>query len=308
MKRKKRISRKWYIIGVVFIAIGITAISLRSGWTPPKKTNPDADNLRIISLAPNITEMIFAIGMADSIVGVTDYCNYPIEARDIERVGGFGPPNIEKLLSLSPDLVISTNIPNDDVCKLLSRSGIELLVVKIDSIQSMLDGLRQVGYAVKNPERAEKLVAEMQAELDIVRQRYSNVPREKPTKVFIEIWYDPITTVGRTSFIDDVITQAGGINVAHDISQVYPCINPEKVIQWNPDVIITCYMDREGHTPEQMADRIGWTDISAVKSGRIINDFPGDLILRPGPRLIEGVKTLAEVLNKTSAEKRTERY
>lgn len=301
MKSKNQISRKWYILGVVFAAVGIAVVSLCRSWVPPENTNSDVDDLRIISLAPSITEMLFALDAADSIVGATDHCDYPIEAKDIERVGGLGPPNIEKLLSLSPDLVISTNIPDGDVCKLLSRSGIELLVVKIHNIQSMLEGLRQVGHAVRKSGRSEKLIAEMQAELDVTRQQYSNIPREQLTKVFIEIWYDPITTVGNTSFIDDVIARAGGINVAHNISHTYPRINPEKVIQWNPDVIITCYMGRKGHTTEQMARRIGWADISAVKSGRIINDFPSDLILRPGPRLIAGVKTLAEILHKTTA-------
>jgi iron complex transport system substrate-binding protein len=307
MKRKKQINPKWYMIWVAFIAIAITIVSLFSSWAPPKNIDPDANNLRIISLAPSTTEMIFALGMGDSVVGVTDHCDYPVEARDIERVGGMGPANIEKLLSLSPDLVITTSIPSDDICKLLSRSGIELLVTKIHNIQSMFEGLRHVGHAVGKPERAEKVIAEMQAELDLAQQLYSNIPREQRTRVFIEIWYDPITTVGSTSFIDDVIIRAGGANVAHNISQTYPRINPEKVIQWDPDVIITCYMGREGHTPEQMAKRIGWADISAVKSRRIINDFPSDLILRPGPRLIEGVKTLAGILHKITAEKITER-
>ena len=298
MTGKKQIIQKIGITAVVLAVVLAGLVLLRGNPVPPKNTN--SDGLRIISLAPSITEMLFALEAGDSIVGATEYCNYPLEAKDIERVGSFGPPNIEKLLSLSPDIVISTKIPDTDVCRLLSKNGIELLEVKIYDIETMLNGFRILGHVVSKSEQAEKLITEMQTELNVIRQQYS---KEQLTKVFIEIWNDPVTTAGGTSYIDDVITQAGGINVAGDISQDYPCINPEEVIHWNPDVIITCYMGGDGHSPEQMAKRIGWSEISAVKSGRIINDFPSDLILRPGPRLIEGVKALAEILHK-----KTERH
>ena len=111
--------------------------------------------------------------------------------------------------------------------------------------------------------------------------------------MFIELWDDPLTTVGRGSFLDDVISRAGGVNVAHDVLQPHPRISAEKVIEWNPDVVIIAHMAQRPCSPEQIGKRIGWSEVNAVKRGTVICDIPNDLLLRPGPRLIELVKLLA---------------
>ena len=114
----------------------------------------------------------------------------------------------------------------------------------------------------------------------------------------MEIEDHPLMTAGGTSFLDDLIVRAGGVNVAHEIPQAYTIINPEKVIEWDPDIIIVVKMGRPGDAAAQLSRRIGWADISAVKNKNVIDDIDPDLLFRPGPRLIDGVKTLAVRLHK----------
>jgi iron complex transport system substrate-binding protein len=252
--------------------------------------------LRIVSLAPSATEILFALGLQDSIVGVTDRCDYPPEAKNIERVGGLGAPNIEKLLAIRPDLVIATGLEPGNASWALRQSGIRLLELKVRNFQEMFGAFREIGRAVGKPERASQVVAAMEADLEAVTKQYNEIPLEQRPRVFVEIWHHPITTAGGASFLDEVVTRAGGTNVAHDLRQPYPRVNPEQVIQWNPDVILLCYMDAQAVKVNFLADRIGWSGIAAVRSGRIIADISPDLLLRPGPRLIQGVKALAERL------------
>jgi iron complex transport system substrate-binding protein len=256
----------------------------------------DHDGLRIVSISPSVTEMLFALEVGDSVVGVTDFCDYPPEAKAIERVGGFGTPSMEKLMALSPDLVIGTGVERAAATATLRRMGIKVLWIKTDSIPELFDALRQIGQAVGKAEEAEEVVAAMRAEFDAVAETYQNAIAKERPKVFVEVWYDPITTAAKRSFINGVITRAGGINVAGELDSDYPTVNPEKVVEWNPDVIVSGYMNQE-QPEETLAKRIGWSEVTAVRSGRIINDIPSELLLRPGPRVTEGVWALARRLH-----------
>lgn len=296
-KSKQTAAQKevWPIAAIAVAIIALATIVFRYNSQMPRG-NASGDKLRIVSLAPSITEILFVLGLQDSIVGVTSCCDYPSEAKNTECVGGLGKPNIEKVLALHPDLVIATGLEHNNVAELLSKSGIRVLDMRIRNFQEMFDALREIGQVTGKPQQADKIVEAMQAELTKTAERFRGIQPSQRPRVFVEIWYDPITTAGQTSFIDEVITCAGGINVAGNINQTYPRINPEKVIEWNPDVIVLCYMGQEGNSASKLANRIGWAGISAVKERRIIENIPSDLILRPGPRLINGVKLLAQRL------------
>jgi len=283
-----------YVIAAVVVTGLVIIVSLSGRWTPPKDSR--GNDLQIVSLAPSVTEMLFALDLDDLIVGVTDHCDYPPRAKKIEQVGGLGSPNIEKLIALQPDLVIATDFQSRQTAEVLKSRGIRVLDLRIRNFRETFEAFKQIGSAAGKPKRAEQVVAQMQSQLQTVTKRYKNIPTNQLPRVFVEIWNDPITTAGGTSFINDVIIHAGGINVAGGLTQAYPHISAEKVIEWNPDVIILCYMDGTGRAAAQLAGRIGWADISAVKTKRIIDDVPNDLILRPGPRLVEGVKVLAQRL------------
>jgi iron complex transport system substrate-binding protein len=241
-----------------------------------------------------VTELLFALGAGDRLVGVTNRCDYPPEATRIERVGGFGKPNVEKLLALAPDLVVIAGPAGRDVSQALHKSGVRTLEVKIRSFEEMFQTLRQLGEAVGMSVQADTLIARMQAELQAVATQ--EVRGGRRTRVFVELWDRPLTTAGGPSFLDDVIERAGGVNVAHGLSQPHPRISAEQVIAWNPDVIVVAHMAHGGDAAEQMEERISWADIAAVRGQRIIRDLPPDHLLRPGPRLIEGVKLLAQRL------------
>ena len=261
-----------------------------------KDQNSPPGKLQIVSLAPSVTEMLFVLGLGDSIVAATDHCDYPPEAKQIERVGGLGSPNIERLLALSPDLVIATDFEHNNVPEMLRKAGIEVLELEIGNIQEMFDAFEKIGSATGKTKRSEEIIATMRKDLKTVAKQHEKIPQDQRKRVFVEIWDDPITTVGRGSFIHELITLAGGINVAGDLSQSYLHINPEMVIEWNPDVILVCSMNRTEQTATELAGRIGWGEITAVRQRQIICDIPNDLMLRPGPRLIEGVKILAKKL------------
>ena len=281
------------LLGAALFAVPI----MRSQWVPDQITHDGT--LRIVSLSPSVTEMLFALSRGDSVVGVTEFCNYPAEAKKIERIGGFGAPNIERLLALSPHWLIGTGLERHEATEVLRRSGTQILWVKTGSFPEVFQAMREIGRAVERTQQAEQLVSAMQAELDVIEKRHGDTPDNERPRVFVEIWNDPLTTAGGGSFMDELITLAGGVNVAHEIDAGYPTINPENVVEWDPEVILLGYMTQE-QTSQSLADRIGWSEIEAVRSGRIISDIPSDLLLRPGPRLIEGVRLLSQRLHDTT--------
>jgi iron complex transport system substrate-binding protein len=254
------------------------------------------NEFRIVSLAPSATEIIFALGAEDRLIGVTDCCDYPPEAKRIEQVGGYGNPSVEKLLALSPDVVIASGVERRDLAEAVRNAGIHMLDTPIRSIDELFDAFAQIGDAVGKSRQAKEAVARMRSELDAVAARVDAPLGQRP-KVFVEIGDRPLMTAGGASFLNDLIARAGGVNVACDLAQAYPTINPEKVIEWDPDVIVVTEMGQPGNAATQLPLRIGWAGISAVKNGRVIDDICPDLLLRPGPRLIEGVKALAARLH-----------
>lgn len=295
-------SKRLTIMVAAICLVAAGTLVFRGGRYVPTD-NPRREKLRIVSLAPSVTEILFMLGMGDSVVGVTDRCDYPPEAKRIERVGGFGKPNIEKLLALSPDLVVAAGSERSDLIEVLRTSGIRVLDVRIRNFEELFDAMREIARAVNRFQKGEDLVEGMRAELEIIAAEHAATPREQLPRVFVEIWDAPLTTAGAASFLDDVIARAGGVNVAHEIPQPHPRINAEKVIEWDPQVIVIAHMNRHGTTALQLSQRIGWANVSAVRSEKIINDIPPDLLLRPGPRLIEGVKTLASRLHQAMPDR-----
>ena len=281
------------IVAALAVAGLIVAVCLR-GSRIPSRGDGEA-RLRIVSLAPSVTEMLFVLGVEDCMVGRTDRCDYPPAARRIRSVGGFGTPSVETLLALSPDLVIATGLERPEATEALRRAGIRILWIKTGCFEDLFDAFRKIGREVGAAARAEQVVARMQAQLKAVGAGYRDVPREQRPRVFVEVWNDPLTTVGSASFVDELVERAGGVNVAHGVAEAYPTINPEKVVEWNPEVIVLSYMSQQ-QASAALAKRIGWDRIRAVRSGRIISDIPSDLLLRPGPRLVDGVRALNQEL------------
>jgi len=271
--------------------LAAAALLLMSGKATPPSAPPET-TLRIVSLAPSVTEILFALDMGDEIVGATKYCDYPAEAQRILRAGAMGKPNVEVVLSLHPDMVIGVNLSDDGIV-ILRKTGIPVHDLKMTNFEEMFDGIRTIGKITGKSARADEIIAEMQREFDAVAAQNAATPARQRPKVFIEIWHNPLKTAGGTSFMDEVVQRAGGVNVAHDLAQPYPTIGPEHVLAWNPDVILLGHLGQGADTVSQLRGRIGWSGIAAIKTGRIITDIPSDHLQRPGPRLVKGVKALA---------------
>jgi len=246
---------------------------------------------RYISLAPSTTEILFALGLNDEIVGVSSYCNYPPEAKKKEKVGNFSQPNIEKIVFLKPVYIFCTGLEQAPIISSLRRLGLKVYVADPSSISQILSSIKDIGKITGKTKEAESLTEKMRKDIEEISLKVKVIPPEKRQKVFLEIWHDPLSTAGIGSFVDELITLAGGINIASDTKRAYSIFSPEEVIKRNPDCIIIAYM-ASGNAAKSMAARFGWSDVAAIKNNRVYADIDSDLLLRPGPRVVEALKEI----------------
>ena len=252
----------------------------------------DAEPERIVSLAPNHTETLYTLGLGDRVVGVTDYCNYPPEAADKPKVGGFSSVDLEQAVGLEPDLVLATHIHVAEIVPALQEHGITVFVADPQTVLEVLETTRTIGQITGRDEAAETLVAQMQERIDAVQDRIKDAPRPK---VFWMLG-PKLYTAGPESFINDLIVMAGGENVAADADTRWPQLTVESIIVKDPDVIVLADHNY-GETAEMVREWPGWDDVEAVQEGRIIELTDDDIVSRPGPRIVEGLEFLAQALH-----------
>ena len=246
---------------------------------------------RYISLAPSTTEILFALGLDKEIVGVSSYCDYPPEAVKKEKVGSFSQPNIEKILSLKPDYIFCTGIEQANIVGQLRKLKLNVFVAEPQNLDQLFASIREMGLITNRVKEAEKIISKMKQDIKEVFLKVGLIPQESRPRVFFEVWYDPLMTAGKGSLIDEMVTTAGGINIASDINRPYSIFSAEEVIKRNPDCIIISYMDKNNPV-EAVSRRFGWDRIKAVKNKRIYNDIDQGLLLHPGPRTTEGIKAI----------------
>lgn len=246
---------------------------------------------RIISLAPSTTEILFSLGLDEEIVGVTDFCNYPPRVKDKESVGSFSQPNFEMILSLKPDIIFATGLEQAIVVERLRQLRLKVYVSDPSNLQELFTSIKKIGKLTHREKEAMILINQMKAKIDQIRTKIKLIPQEKRPKVFIEIWHDPLLTTGKGSFVDELISLAGGINIAHNAPRAYSYFSAEQIIKRNPDCIIFGHRS-EGEAIDTIKNRLGWKEIKAVKNNCVYNDINPDLFLRPGPRLIEGLEEI----------------
>lgn len=249
---------------------------------------------RLVSLAPSNTENAFALGLGSKVVGVTDWDNYPEEVKKIEKIGGL-EPNVEKILSLEPDLVIAHVSANHKSIQPLRDAGLRVLALPDSkSFDGVYEALRMLGKATGTQDKAEEVIQQMEQKKAAITAKVAGLSEKEKVKVWVEVSPD-LHTAGRGTFIDDLIRLAGGINVAAE-EEGWVQLSEEQVIAAQPDVIITTYGGYETKKPsEQIRARKAWADLPAVKENRIY-DVNSDLVSRPGPRLVEGLEQVAKCL------------
>jgi len=245
---------------------------------------------RYISLAPSTTEILFALGLNEQVIAVSSFCNFPEAARTKEKIGDFSRPNIEKILSLKPDYIFCTGLEQAPVIEELRRLKLNVYVSDPVNVSQLLDSIRNIGAITQKKDASEKIIGEISRAVGEVKARVLRANKPRP-KVFIEIWYDPLTTAGPGSFVDELLSIAGGENIASDTKRPYSIYSPEQVIKHKPDCILLAYMGVQ-RPSNLLLERAGWQDIPAVRNKRLYDDINPDIILRPGPRIVEGLEEI----------------
>ncbi|MCD6574920.1 ABC transporter substrate-binding protein [Candidatus Aerophobetes bacterium] len=256
---------------------------------------------RIVSLSPGNTEILFAIGAGDKLVGVTTYCNFPPEVKKIDRIGGFTTPNIEAILNKKPDLIIASYGNGEDNIKKLKELGIPVLSLYPRSVEDVLEDIKLVGKATGYENEAIKLVDTLEKKINLVKAEAKKIPEGKRPRVLYLVWYPELWAAGKGTFADDLIEIAGGRNIASDV-QGWKIIGKEIVIDRDPDVIFCSGMGKNSIIlKEKILQDTDLQRVSALKNGRVFT-IPSDIVERPGPRIVEGLEKIKEYLSTFSRE------
>jgi len=282
----------WFL-ALLTISLVLTACS-PTEQTPPQYFFDDLGRLvaingtpqRIISLAPSITETLFALGLGDKVVGVTDWCDYPPEALEKEKVGGYTTPDIEKIVALNPDLILVAHGTPMEVINTMVGLGLTLFGIKTTDLDDLLNDIKRIGEITDKELEAQALTSEMAVEIQAVTDQTEEL--EQRPKVFYIVWHDPLQTAGSGTFIHELIEKGGGVNICGNITG-YPIISIEEVIACNPEVIITSAW------PGIYEWAMNETTLNATDARQNNRVFACDdnLVQRPGPRLVKGLEWFA---------------
>ena len=249
---------------------------------------------RIVALAPSVTETLYFLGLGDRVVGVTRFSAYPPEAAQKPKVGSYVNLNPERIIGLTPDLIIGTADGNPPaVIRLLERAGIPVFVLNPRNIRQVIESLVRVGELCGVRERALVLADGLTRRVDAIVAKTAD--RAKPV-VFLQVNLKPIMAANGNTFLNDLIRLAGGVNMTRDEPVTYPRIGLEAVIRGRPEVILISSMDRDGAFEAARRQWLNWTLIPAVKHGRV-HLVDSDLTDRPSPRIVRGLEILARYIH-----------
>ncbi len=286
----------WVILAGVFLSLMACGEDSSGGEEGGAADGPQ----RIVSLAPSNTETLFALGLADRIVGVTTYCDYPPEASAKAKIGGFSTPDIEKILSLDPDLVVAADIHRNTVVPELERRGLRVVLISPATVEEVMASILELGEVTGKREEALRLTSEIRTRIGAITDQLASVPEASKPRVFYITWHDPLWTLGSNTLTGELIALAGGKNLFADAQGNFQT-DLEAVLDRNPEVILASSgHGSAGDSPYSWAlseRKLEGTD--ARKSGRVY-EVDANLVTRPGPRIAEGVETLARLLHPDS--------
>lgn len=261
-------------------------------------TLPAAKPMRIVSLSPGNTEILFALGAGDRVVGVTDYCDYPASAKERPKVGGFQNPDLETIVQMQPDIVFASGAFQTQTIVALERAGIPVVAIEPHSMPEVLRAIELVGLLIGEKANASRLNDQLAQVLAKVRA--AGQQDNKP-QVFVEVWDLPFMTIGGKSYISDVIAQAGGVNVAAGRAGDYIPADFETLYTYNPDVYLVAHRGVLAGGETMVTGKPELQDIAAIKQQRvyvIVDDF----LARPGPRSFIAMEQVATILQVKSRE------
>jgi len=260
---------------------------------------------RIVSLAPSLTEIVFLLGAQERLVGVTRFCNVPPEAARLPRVGGVVDPDVERIVAARPDLVLCTTDGNPrEKVRILEEAGIPCFAVGPQDLPAIFGTIERIGTLLGLPEKGRR-------EAESLRDRTARasaagpcfagragVPRRRPAVLFA-VSTSPIIAAGTGTFLDELIRRAGGENSARGYSGRYPRLSTEQLIAASPDIVLVAAMAGVERFPESVSR---WREIPAFRDGEV-RSLEGDLVTRPGPRMVDALEEVARILGGWCARK-----
>ena len=262
-----------------------------------------AEVRRIVSLAPNLTETIYAIGAGARLAGDTDFCDVPEEAKSKPHVGAPVNPSLEAIIALKPDLVLATASINwPATADALLKMGVPVYTTDPHSVDDMLTGIAHIGNAIGAEAEANSLAAGLRARLDTLSQKLAG---RTPRRVLFIVWDDPLISIGPHTFIADALRLSGGVSVL-DVEQSWPHVSLEHVVKLQPEFLVFTgdHGDGEASKLGELRESKVWRDLDAVKSGRVA--FISGEVDRPAPKLIDAIEDLAKQLHPEAFAKATD--
>ncbi len=275
-------------------------ITPRSGATPERVTYTDAIGrqvelpripARIVSLAPSVTDVLYLLGAGDRVAGVTVYCDWPEDARRKPKIGDLLNPNAESILAARPDLVIASTAGNDRTVVLkLADLGLPVFVTAPRTVESILETVDQIGRITGCGAKADELVSQMKARLEILDRRLQGTRR---LRAFYITWFEPLLAPGNGTFENDLLRHAGVDSITATIPEFYPRYSLEQVIASDPDVILA--VRHEGNPLPDLKSLAGWRQLRAVRQNKIY--IASELLQHPSPRFLDALEDLARRLH-----------
>ncbi len=250
---------------------------------------------RIVSHVPSITETIFALGLGEEVVGVSDYCDYPEEAKLKPSIGNYFNPSIENIVALDPDLVLTDG--KSESIKQLDSVGLTYMVLDPKDIEGIFRGIELRGKVTGTEKKAEELIKNMQKRISYIIARVEDAPRPRVFYIIDAIDLNNPWTAGPGSFIDSLITMAGGENVGAKALGTWAQFSVEQIVSSDPEITILPAKHGTSFTsPEMLREHPAWREITAVKQDRIYF-IDGDLVDRTGPRIVDGLEEIARIIH-----------
>lgn len=283
---------KYLALGLIFLAVFLVdadAGEFRDALG--RRVELSETPKRIISLVPAVTEILFALDLAEHMVAVTDYCTFPAAAKTLPKVGAYADPGLENILLLQPDLIIAAaDMNRPGLVRQLELLNIPVYVVYPQSVEQALQTIRALGELTDRADRAEALAGRIEDRLDKLQRQLLSSRRPQ---ILAPIMLRPLTVAGPETFVADIIHLAGGRNLVTGGPSRYPTWNAEALLAADPEIIV---VSSHPGQPDANAFFSLWPQLQAVKSGRIIS-INADWLHRPGPRMILGIEALARALH-----------
>lgn len=294
---------KHYAIIACLLTLWLSTSCLQA--TSPTRVSDDSGSSlelaqpahRLISLSPSNTEMVYYLGLQDRLVGVTEFCNYPPEAKNKPQVGGFSTVDVEKVISQQPDLVLASDIHSKSVTPMLQKLGFSVVTFQPKTLEGVIGNFELLASLCGTaPQSAEK-ISSLKNRMDAIASLTQGLPEDKRPATLVVIWHDPLMAAGRDTLVDDIIRLTGGRNIARDISG-YASLSIEAVLNADPEVIIipTSMGEAGIEIWDAVTGDARLQDVTAIRKGTIYK-IDGDVILRYGPRSFDALEQMASLIH-----------